>query len=223
VIGLPLHFCWTRFGTEASEGIEAIIERKEAERQANNGQFFWGIGNAIGPSVRELVRREPSAQVLFSPIKSKPRAFDTSPPVVVRWQVGVGLDGERWQFPDTVRITSGLDPTKPVRPHYALVCFSSEPLRLIAGGGEITVQSLRNLVSGNPIGASQVTAVVRRNSEPEAVEKAVFKYPVALQAQLVAPYFVELCEPAVVSNPTGANLDRIIRPTPAQISFPGMS
>src|SRR5689334_16901759 len=34
---LPLLFCWTRFGTEAGEPIEAILERKEREREATGG------------------------------------------------------------------------------------------------------------------------------------------------------------------------------------------
>jgi hypothetical protein len=69
---LPDCFCWTRFGTEAGQAIVHILQRKEQERSANDGLFIWGIGNAIGPSIRELVRRTNRPEVLFSPIKSSP-------------------------------------------------------------------------------------------------------------------------------------------------------
>ena len=69
-VALPEYFCWTRFGTEAAEPIDSILGRKERERVANRGIFVWGIGNAIGPSIRELLRREAQPEVLFSPIKS---------------------------------------------------------------------------------------------------------------------------------------------------------
>ena len=70
---LPTIFCWTRFGAEAGETIETILERKERERQANRGVYFWGIGNSVAPGIAELVRRTTSPEVLFSSIKSRPR------------------------------------------------------------------------------------------------------------------------------------------------------
>src|ERR1700728_56037 len=36
-VGIPDRFCWTRFGTEAGESIEHILNRKEEERLANGG------------------------------------------------------------------------------------------------------------------------------------------------------------------------------------------
>ena len=51
---LPRFFCWTRFGTEAGQPIEQILERKEQERIVNNGLFLWGIGNSLTPSMIEL-------------------------------------------------------------------------------------------------------------------------------------------------------------------------
>ncbi len=73
---LPEHFCWSRFGTEAGEKIDAIIERKERERIENGGIFLWGIGSAIGPSMSRLVELEAKPEVIFSPIRSAPRNVD---------------------------------------------------------------------------------------------------------------------------------------------------
>jgi hypothetical protein len=72
---IPRDFCWTRFGTEAGEPIEQILERKEAERIATGGVFFWGIGNAVGRSISELVRRtdEPEGATSSAAIPSGPR------------------------------------------------------------------------------------------------------------------------------------------------------
>ena len=67
------------FGTEAGEEIGQMLQRKEQERAANGGIFIWGIGNAVGPSIRELVRRGPKPEVLFSPIKSAPKQQDVLP------------------------------------------------------------------------------------------------------------------------------------------------
>ena len=92
-MSLPKHFCWTRFGTEAGETIDRILERKESERQRNGGIFLWGIGNAIGPSMRELLRVERTPEVIFSPIRSNPKREDAQPSTVIAWRAGRDLDG----------------------------------------------------------------------------------------------------------------------------------
>src|SRR4051812_40360539 len=91
---LPQVFCWTRFGTEAGEPIEQILKRKEIERRHNEGVFYWGIGNSLAPSMAELLRRARRPEVLFSPIRSRPRPVDIAPDAVVRWHAAETLDGE---------------------------------------------------------------------------------------------------------------------------------
>jgi hypothetical protein len=185
---LPSFFCWTRFGTEAGESIEAIIERKERERRTGGGVFFWGIGNSVAPGIAELVRRTASPEVLFSPIISRPRAVDVLPAALVRWHGGLTLGGERMKLPGTARVISRQSRSA----HYALVCGSAEPLRL-GNLGQIKFGGLRNLVSGNPLGASQVTAVVERVPGRDNSRD----YVIALRLELVAPYFIRLVDPIV--------------------------
>ena len=65
---LPEVFVWTRFGTEAGQPIEEIIERKELERRANGGVFLWGLEQAVqkaaqAPGLKGYFRS--SAEVLF--------------------------------------------------------------------------------------------------------------------------------------------------------------
>jgi hypothetical protein len=195
---LPSVFCWTRFGTEAGEQFEAILKRKEHERHETGGVYFWGIGNSVAPGMAELVRRTDSPEVLFSPIVSRPRPIDVHPPVLVRWRAGMTLAGDRIALPETARVISG--PSKATR--YALVCASEQPLH-VGDYGRLDFAALRNLVSGNPVGASQVTAVVERGVQRQAGGRL---YVVALRARLVAPYVIRLMDG--VMEPVMALADR---------------
>ena len=185
---LPTIFCWTRFGTEAGETIDSILERKEHEREQTGGVYLWGIGNSVARGVTELLRRTGSPEVLFSPIKSRPRTVDVRPPAVVRWRGGVTLSGAQITLPKTVRVMSGQSKAA----HYALVCASDEPLHF-HDLGRLEFDALRNLASGNPLGSSQVTAVVERLRDRDDGRE----YVVALRSRLVAPYFVRLVDPVV--------------------------
>lgn len=190
---LPRHFCWTRFGTEAGETIDQILLRKEDERQANRGVFLWGIGNAIGPSMRELVRREASPQVVFSPIRSKPCREDIAPAQIVAWTAGRTLDGNYYDLPRGSFVTSRSSTDNKRQKHYALVCASAQPLRIRENAEAILISQLRNLLTDRRIGASQVTAVVRLDDNH--FNSANVAYAAAIRAELVYPYFIELINP----------------------------
>ena len=192
LLALPETFCWTRFGTESGEGIGEIVARKEAERQAAGGVFLWGVGNSIGPSVH-LLGEAPVA--VFSPIVSAPRACDAAPPRVVRWQRAVGFDGEQFPLPASASVVSRETPTR--RAHFALVCQSDTPLRLREDIGELCFDRLRNLASGRPLGASQVTAAVRLVRHAQANGRL---YPIAMIVHLAPPYFVRLFDPVIVTD-----------------------
>ena len=196
---LPRSFCWTRFGTEAGETIDAILARKEAERQANGGVFYWGIGNSIAPAVAELLRWVDEPQVLFSPIRTRARPVDEAPGCVVRWLSATGLTGELFDLPGAICVTSRRDPARPGGNHYALVCSPEDPLE-IADVGKLRFGALRNLRGGTPLGASQVTAVVQREDAGAGSE-----YTVALRATLIAPYFVRLRQPIPLED--GGEID----------------
>jgi hypothetical protein len=185
---LPPAFCWTRFGTEAGEEIGSIFQRKEAERLANEGMFIWGVGNSVAPGLIELLGESVEPDILFSPIRSRPRPIDISPAQTVVWSEGETLHGERFEIPDSIRVTSG-GATPGAGRHYALVCHSDEPLKP-ADHGRVNFGSLRNYSSGRSLGASQVTAVVRHDGDDD--EPIGAEYIVALRAKLVFPYFLRL-------------------------------
>lgn len=195
---IPKSFCWTRFGTEAGESIEQILSRKEVERQKNGGVFLWGIGNALGPSIRELIKCSASPEVLFSPIMSKPRIDDVSPPSVALWRKGRDLNGNVVDLPEGSKVTSRMPLNGSKVRHHALVCFSSSPLSLSSTSQELPLARLQNLLTGRKIGASQVTAVVEMCGQD--LSASSIRYPISIRASLVAPYFIDLLEPVFYSG-----------------------
>jgi hypothetical protein len=202
-MALPEYFCWSRFGTEAGQAIAHILERKEQERTANAGMFLWGIGNAIGPSVQELLRRTQEPEVLFSPIKSSARPADTEPQAVVAWTYAETLAGDSFALPTCSLVTSRRDPLAPRATHYALVCFSADPLDICHSQEKIAFACLRNLLTGRPVGASQVTAVVEHKL---TYDFGTRNYDVAIRTKLVYPYFLRLRDPLLLSK-SDINLD----------------
>lgn len=60
---------------------------------------------------------------------------------------------------------------------------------------QVTAAFLRNFSSDKPLGASQVTAVVR-NAEYAVSGNVAKKYPVSFTANMAAPYSVQLSDPA---------------------------
>jgi hypothetical protein len=193
-MNLPESFCWTRFGFEAGQSPTSIVARKERERLLNQGLFLWGIGNAVGAGIEQLVRSSAEPMVLFSPIRCAPRVVDVRPSEVVAWSVAHGIDGAAYTLPPGSLVTSRRDRESKTT-HYALVCFAEDPLTQPLSKAELSFPTLTNLVSGKRVGASQVTAVVKR-TEPES--DAGPRYEVAIWARLVEPYFLRLTHPISV-------------------------
>jgi hypothetical protein len=102
------------------------------------------------------------------------------------------LDGNCYELPSHSLITSRFDASSPRGVHYALVCYSESALTCNTASGELRISELRNLLTGRPVGASQVTAVVTRNAGG-SVSGAVYK--MGFRARLIAPYFLRLRVP----------------------------
>jgi Phage integrase family len=194
--GLPPRFCWSRFGTEAGEKIDAILTRKDRERVANSGIFLWGIGTALAPSINHLIEVEANPRVVFSPMRSAPKAADVEPCCVVRWTAGVTLDGRRYDLPSGSTVTSRAPISSRRNHHYALVCASTAKLEIKNDAEMIVFGELRNLLTGRPIGASQVTAIVQRSKEQPTYSN--LQYPAAIEAELTYPFFIKLTDPVFI-------------------------
>jgi hypothetical protein len=194
---LPRHFCWTKFGSEAGEPIEQILDRKEQERVANGGVFLWGIGNSVAPGIRRLVGLEAQPLVVFSPMRAAAKAVDVRPQRVLRWREATDLSGCDWPVPAASIVTSrAWEGEREKKTHYALVCRSDVPLQVLGDGAEISFDALRNLESGNRLGFSQVTSVVQLAPGAGAGPH----YRIGFVAALAFPYFVELTAPQIAGG-----------------------
>ena len=198
---LPETFCWTKMGAEAGEELATIIRRKEWERQLGGGYFFWGIGQSLGKNAKVAARDIASLHAFFSPMSSKPKAIDVAPAKVVLWNAWVDAQGQTRQLPIHCFVTSraSLPSGRKKASHYALVCFSAQELNAKQEDICIFPSHLRNMTTNKPLGASQVTAVVRvvnRTDEPCDAKG----YSVIFTTELRLPYYVQLAQPVTLNT-----------------------
>lgn len=187
-------------GTEAGQPLETILRRKELERQAGDGIFAWGVGNSLGtsPALAKQARPDGTVDILFSPMKSAPKVIDVAPTQLVLWLSYYSPEAGLVDLPAHMLITSrgsGVSGTEK-RSHYALLCERHEEINAEGDPGMIDAKYAKNLVSMNPLGASQVTAMVRYepadNSSPEK------PYPVSFRARMHREGFVRLGMPVLL-------------------------
>jgi hypothetical protein len=195
--------CWTRMQTEAGQDIGSIIARKELERRAGGGLFFWGVGSAPSRFVGRLAARGEDVDVVFSLMKSRPAARDVAPAGVVAWRTYFERDEIERPLPPHVLVTSRMETGMRAKSvHYALMCRSAEELRL-KDRGAFDPSAYRNLGdAGGPVGNSQVTALVVRTR----AESPVSDYRINLRAKLAGGYWVRLARPCVLGEEARAAL-----------------
>lgn len=186
----PESFCWSKMGVEAGECLTTILWRKEIERRVGNGLFVWGVGTPLGESLSELKAEPGPDRVVFSVMRSRPKAIDAGPTALLLWLSFEEPDGVEHDLPPHAlvvsRATTASGRTK--RVHYGLVCRSEK--RIGDGSvGELDSSQLVNIRSGKPVGFTQVTAAVRRVGEKANGGRV---YPVNFVADLEAPGQVKL-------------------------------
>lgn len=187
-------------GAEAGQPLSDIIRRKDLERECGGGVFAWGIGNSVGPAIKHAKHSEqiPVLEALFTPMKAAPKAIDSAPSSIVMWLGYIVDTGEIEPLPAHMLITSrgqsGSGEEK--RGHYALICRSSNPLAAQRAHEAIDHRAVCNLVSSNPVGASQVTSVVRYRSK----DSRDATYPVLFRAELTGQSFVRLAVPVTLTK-----------------------
>jgi len=190
--------------SEAGQGLEAIIARKEIERQTGDGLFLWGVGNPPATSIGALARIGSRVPVIFSIMKSRPKAVDVAPARTFIWRRYFDASGNERPLPANSVVTSRADSAGGAkRAHYALMCFSREPLT-VSRGTPFDVSAYRNAGgTGAPVGASQVTALLRRVAEPGKTSD----YEMNMVAWLTDGYWVRLSDPVEVAHELSAQLD----------------
>lgn len=182
---------------EAGEQLDTIVARKELERQAQDGLFFWGVGNAPAKAASLLAKERQRVDVIFSIMKSKPKSSDADPSDLYVWRRFIDLNGAVRPLPAGVLITSRGDSRGGAkRWHYALMCHSEHPL-VLGDYGAFFPSDYRNVGgTGAPIGASQVTALLKRNTGDGATPE----YHINMRAKLTGSYWVKLADPAAISG-----------------------
>lgn len=191
------YLCWSRMHAESGEDLSTIIARKERERLAGNGLFFWGVGNAPALIVQSLARLGTRVPVVFSLMKGKPKSLDLAPPALLVWRSYFDLHGVQRPLPQNVLVTSrATTESNPKRRHFALMCFSQSELRFTRGI-PFDPTAYRNAGgTGAAVGSSQVTALLKRVEEP----KTQSDYEENIRADLVGSLWVKLSDPIFVST-----------------------
>lgn len=188
--------CWSRMQSEAGQGLHRILARKELERSACDGIFFWGVGNAPGTEPARLARAGTPVHAIFSVMKSKPKPQDANAGDLNLWRRYVDKFGDIQSLPSGALITSRSGARD--RSHYALMCEAEHPVAL-GDHGPFNPKAFRNVGGrGAPVGASQVTALLRM-SDPQAVGTDG-GYRANLRATLTGGYWVKLVDPVRVSG-----------------------
>ena len=189
-------------GTEAGQPLEAILRRKDLERECGDGIFAWGIGNSVGPAL-EYARCAVHGEVIdafFTPMKSRAKATDATPTGTVMWRACRTNDGTVSTLPWHMLVTSRQHAASGVekRHHFALICRRAEPLLGEHESVEIDADCARNLLSNGQVGASQVTAVVKYTST--GATKPNRGYRVVFRATLAHQAFVRLLDPVPIEG-----------------------
>ncbi len=200
-LGAPSDYLlWTRMQAEAGQALELILRRKERERQAGDGRFFWGVGNAPAVIINSLARAETRVSVVFSRMKTKPKSTDRNPSATVIWRQYIDCEGKVRPLPPNALVTSRGDSTlRRKRAHYALECFSASPLKMMSGAGTFDPSAYRNASgTGAPVGSSQVTSLLV--PIPSRVPNNGNKYTVDMTAALMGSYWVRLVDPLSLSQ-----------------------
>jgi hypothetical protein len=191
------YVCWSRMQAEAGQGLEVIIARKELERRANQGLFLWGVGNAPAVMTKILAKSSHPIPVIFSIMKSKPKAADVVPSRTLLWRNYLDADMVERPLPYHAIVTSrGGAEAALKKHHFALMCYSNTPLR-VERGSPFDPSAYRNAGGTQaPVGASQVTALLRK----VGVESEAADYEVNMRATLVEGYWVRLTDPVELST-----------------------
>lgn len=183
------YFVWTKMQAEAGLSLDDIIARKEVERLRGDGRFWWGIGNSLGPAVREAaIEAGGMLPVLFSKMLAQPQAHDIAPAEIFRWTSWEDGAGVVHDIPSYANVTSRGGPNK--KSHYALVCRSDNSIVFHDQGPPFDPTQCTTRAGRVP-GASQVTSLL--NGSPEI--HSIGKYTICFRALLVDPWVVKLVRP----------------------------
>jgi hypothetical protein len=184
-------FVWSEIGFRAGETPEQIVLRKEAERNAGSGEFWWAVDAPLGITVEVTAERNGgSLPVLFSnSTSSKEQQRE-----VRIWDSWRSLlhPQRHGRIPGHVVVTSRHDPGRR-QTRYALTCRSQAKLTLGAIG-YCNLAECRSLKSGGRVHALSGAQILRKD-EPLISRhgpSAESVYSIAFKATVVGHSYVLL-------------------------------
>jgi hypothetical protein len=142
-------------------------------------------------------------------MKSAPRTIDRNPSQLLLWLSYLDEAGRSLPLPAHTLVTSRGDGSR--RAHYALICESDERIGSETDLGVIDAACARNLRTLNPIGASQVTAVVAYRCDTSHAPAR--PYRVSFRARLNGQGFVRLASPVQLTATLRSLYDDACRAT----------
>lgn len=133
-------------------------------------------------------------------MRSAAKQIDVEPSQVLLWLRYVDENDQLVDLPSHSIITSRgkTSPSGSKRSHYALICSGQDDITVSTNIEAIDANRTRNYVSLNPLGASQVTAVVRY--QEKLLDTPEKLYPVTFRAKLHGSGFVRLASPVVLRD-----------------------
>jgi hypothetical protein len=182
-------FVLTKPGIEAGESLADTVARKEAERVAGKGIFWWGIGSSLGPTVCKAAQNAGGKLPLVFVLNnrpSRPKKHDVSPAQVFRWTKWQDWNGSVRDIPAFAHVTSRGHELKSA--HYALVCYSEKPITFDVKGPAFDPSLCRTALGKQP-GSSQVTALVWGDLN---ADHKVGQHRIAFRATLISPWQAKL-------------------------------
>lgn len=185
-------FVWSEIGFDAGETPEHVVIRKEAERLAGSGEFWWGLDAPLGITVE--VHAEQNRGVL-SALFSKSRSSTVQQRQQVRiWDTWRSLlhPQQHGRIPDHVVVTSGHDAGRR-QTRYALTCHSAVNLSFGAMGF-CNLAECHSLKNGGRVNALRGAQVLRKG-EPLISPRGPASesvYSIAFKATVVGHGYVLL-------------------------------
>lgn len=197
------------------------MRRKELERRAGTGvnanEFWWGVGeNGTAQSVNLLLTQHGAKGVIFSAIKNQKQPNAGLASDILVWRKYRMLGGKALHdIPKHVLITSAMTTNtgKSRETHFALVCKSSNPLKIGGAIFEFSNPHYKNLLKNGALGRAArgqrtTTALVKWTNN--TISHAECDGVIDFYADFSAPFCVELCDLKKVPSSLIANLNRQI-------------
>jgi len=185
-------FVWGEVRFDAGESPEHIVVRKEAERIAGSGEFWWGVDAPLGISVEVKAEQNGGTlPVLFS----RSRNIDNQQSSQVRvWETWRSLlhPQQHGRVPGHIIVTSGHNPGKR-QTRYALTCHSDVKLALGAVGF-CDLAQCRSLKGGGRVDGLHGAHVLIKNEPLISRQGSSSRsaHSIAFKATLVGHSFVLL-------------------------------